>query len=199
LRRPVYISFMTRKSSPALTLALLAGMAFGGPAAAQQDPEGFTDAAKAPLRDLNMIRAEIPQVLLEATEAPYALPRPMTCAQLAAEIIRLDEALGPDLDAPEAAEPGLLTRGHGVAVSVVRSAAQGVLPFRSWVRRLSGAERYDRSVRAAIDAGGVRRAFLKGIGVMRSCREPAAPTMEAQNSLAEPVQEKRRGPRYPIR
>jgi hypothetical protein len=190
---------MPVKCLPALTLALLAGMAVCGPAAAQSETEGFTDAAKAPLRDLNMIRADIPLVLLEATEAPYALPRPLTCAQLITEVARLDEALGPDLDAPEAAEPGLLTRGHGAAVSVVRSAAQGVLPFRSWIRKLSGAERFDRTVQAAIDAGGVRRAFLKGIGVMRSCGEPAAPTMEAQHSLAEPPQKKRRGPRFPIR
>lgn len=169
-------------------------------AMAQPEEPGFTDAAKAPLRDLNLIRADIPPVLLEASEAPYALPRPLNCGVLAGEIALLDDALGPDLDAPESAEPGLLTRGRGAAVDLVRGAAQGVLPFRSWIRKLSGAERYDRTVRAAIDAGGVRRAYLKGLGVMRSCRTPAAPTTDAMNAVAEPPPEKkRRGPRFPIR
>jgi len=189
--------------SPKTLLATTLGVALLSLAAmamAQPEEPGFKDAAKAPLRDLNLIRADIPPVLLEASEAPYALPGPLSCNVLAGEIALLDDALGPDLDAPESAEPGLLTRGRGAAVDLVRGAAQGVLPFRSWIRKLSGAERYERTVRAAIDAGGVRRAYLKGLGVMRSCREPAAPTIAAMNATAKPPPEKkRRGPRFPIR
>src|SRR4051794_26460317 len=38
---------------------------------AQANRDGFTGAAKAPLRDLNLIRTKIPQVLLEALADPY--------------------------------------------------------------------------------------------------------------------------------
>jgi hypothetical protein len=50
-----------------------------------------------------------------------------------------------------------------------------VVPFRSWVRKLSGAERYSRDVSAAIAAGIVRRSYLKGVGQVRGCEAPAAP------------------------
>nr|QQZ48666.1 hypothetical protein JKL49_14210 [Phenylobacterium glaciei] len=43
-------------------------------------------------------------------------------------------------------------------------AASDLIPFRGWVRRLSGAQRHDSLVTAAINAGAVRRAYLKGLG-----------------------------------
>jgi hypothetical protein len=57
----------------------------------------------------------------------------------------------------------------------VRGAAQGIVPYRSWVRKLSGAERYSKEVAAAITAGGVRRSYLKGFGQAGGCPAPAAP------------------------
>ena len=42
-------------------------------------------------------------------------------------------------------------------------AASDVIPFRGWIRKLSGAERHDKYVQAAITAGAVRRAYLKGL------------------------------------
>jgi len=44
-----------------------------------------------------------------------------------------------------------------------------VIPFRGWIRKLTGAERYSKRVAAAITAGAVRRAFLKGVRVMKNC------------------------------
>jgi hypothetical protein len=44
-----------------------------------------------------------------------------------------------------------------------------VVPYRGWVRKLTGAERYSKEVAAAIAAGTVRRAFLKGVVVTRGC------------------------------
>jgi hypothetical protein len=43
------------------------------------------------------------------------------------------------------------------------------VPFRGWVRKLSGAERYSRQVAAAIAAGAARRAFLKGLAQGKGC------------------------------
>ena len=52
------------------------------------------------------------------------------------------------------------------------------------MRRLTGAEQHDRYVRATIAAGGVRRAYLKGIGQRLGCRPPAAPAPIALNHTA---------------
>lgn len=128
------------------------------------------DAATTPLSDLNIVRAEIPAALLAAQKQPYAVPADPGCTALLAEVRALDEVLGPDLDTPAtAANPGLIERGGTAAVGAVRNAAEGVVPFRGWVRKLSGAERYANNVAAAIAAGTVRRAFLKGIGSARAC------------------------------
>ncbi len=54
------------------------------------------------------------------------------------------------------------------------------MPFRGWIRRLSGAERHARDVAAAIAAGTARRAFLKGVGQGRIC--PGEDMPLAQNS-----------------
>lgn len=140
----------------------------------------LADAATTPLSDLNLVRADIPPVLVTAQQDPYLVPPQPGCEPLGANVLALDDALGPDLDAPVvASEAGLAERGAGVvgdaAVGALRSAAEGVIPFRGWVRKLTGAERYSRSVAAAIAAGTVRRAFLKGLGQAQGCLAPAAP------------------------
>jgi hypothetical protein len=128
------------------------------------------DAATTPLSDLNLVHAEIPPALVAAQKQPYAVPADPGCTALLAEVRALDEVLGPDLDAPATpSNPGLIERGGGAAVGALKGAAEGVVPFRGWVRKLSGAERYARDVAAAIAAGTVRRAFLKGVGVTRAC------------------------------
>lgn len=140
----------------------------------------MAQAVTTPLSDLNLVNAPIPAVLLEAQRAPYAEPADGTCAGLQAQVIALDAVLGADLDVPPTpANPSLIERGTTLvsqsATQQVRGAAESVVPFRSWVRRLSGAERYSRDVAAAIAAGTVRRAYLKGMGVVRGCTAPAAP------------------------
>ncbi|MBE7941432.1 MULTISPECIES: hypothetical protein [Ramlibacter] len=137
-------------------------------------------AVTAPLSDLNLVRAEIPSALQAALKAPYAAPAQGGCAGFTAEVQALDAALGADLDTPQtAANPSLIERGQAAAgdaiVDAVRSTTEGVIPFRCWVRRLTGAERYAREVQAAITAGTVRRAYLKGLGEAASCAVPAAP------------------------
>jgi len=134
----------------------------------------MSDAATTPLSDLNLVHASIPAVLVDAQKRPYVAPADQSCTALAAEVRALDEVLGPDLDAPaSASNPGLIERGStavgDAAVGAVRGAAQGVVPFRGWVRKLTGAERYSKEVAAAIAAGTVRRAFLKGVAVTRGC------------------------------
>lgn len=90
----------------------------------------------------------------------------------------LDDALGPDVDAPrDGSDPALLERGVDMAedasVSAVRRTVEGFVPFRSWLRKLSGAERHSRKVSAAITAGAMRRAYLKGLRQGQGCPAPA--------------------------
>lgn len=130
--------------------------------------DGVATAATAPLDDLNLRRQEVPEVLIAARRAPYATDGLRRCAAVIAQIDDLDEALGPDVDQPQAAQ-GTGEQAANVALDVVRDTATDFIPLRSWVRRLSGAAAHDREVQAAIRAGLVRRGFLKGVALQRRC------------------------------
>lgn len=137
---------------------------------------GVGGAVTAPLEDLNLKREDIPEVLLRARGNPYDVSDLRRCNAISAEIARLDDALGPDLDAPSSgARAGLDQQAAGAALDAVRDTATDFIPFRSWVRRLSGAAQHSREVQSAIRAGLARRSFLKGVGMQRNCAPPAAP------------------------
>ena len=143
-----------------------------------------TQAATTPFSDLNLVRAEIPEVLKAAQREPYGAPADQTCAGIAVAVEALEAVLGADLDTPpSASNPSLIERGSSAAsnaaAGALRGAAEGVIPFRGWVRKLSGAERYSRDVAAAIAAGSVRRSYLKGMGKALGCTPPAAPRQAA--------------------
>lgn len=148
---------------------------------------GVVQTASQPLNDLNLLQDRIPAVLTAAQQGPYAIPPDSSCEALQAELLALDAALGPDIDAAgtPGADPGLMGKavdfvGDAAMDSVrgsVNAVVDGVIPFRSWVRRLSGAERYSKAVAAAIRAGTLRRPFLKGWARATGCVEgpwPAA-------------------------
>jgi hypothetical protein len=142
--------------------------------------ERVGQAVSAPLSDLNLVKADIPVVLQVAVKAPYALPEDASCPALIKDVQLLDAVLGADLDKPPTEkDPSLVARGSGAAedaaFDALRRTAEGVVPFRGWIRKLSGAERYSREVQAAIAAGTIRRAFLKGLGQAHGCEAPAAP------------------------
>jgi hypothetical protein len=132
-------------------------------------------AAITPLGDLNMVQEKIPAVLRDARQkGAYALPDPLDCPHVQDEIQRLTVALGADLDDPAGArKSSLLERGGDAAedygVGFVRRTVEGVVPFRSWLRKLTGAEKHSKEVSAAIVAGGVRRAYLKGLRQGMGC------------------------------
>ena len=158
--------------------------------------ESVQSAVAAPLRDVNVLRTKIPTVLLEAMADPYQRPAQASCAALAAAIVPLNGALGADLDEPATSEDDLMERGKGAALGAMAGFASDVIPFRGWVRKLSGAERHDSLVTAAITAGGVRRAYLKGLGEARGCPPPATPSHVLTGA---PVISQELKPRYPIR
>ncbi len=184
----------------AIVLGLMAGLALAGCTTAHKaehaadeavhptvnpigmdrpEKEGVSGAVQAPFEDVNVIRTKIPPVLLRAEDAPYARPEPPSCRQIAGEVRDLDDALGDDFDVNEPEDPNLKAkRGRQAGEAVVlamRDTAEDFIPFRNWVRRLTGAQAHDNQVRAAVYAGRVRRSYLKGLGEAIGCRYPAAP------------------------
>ncbi len=154
----------------------------------QQGRDGMAKGVlEQPFRDFGLVRSKIPEVLIEAMADPYARPSPATCDGITTQMARLNIALGPDLDEPVSTEhPGVLTRGERAgktaALDAMRSEEQSYIPFDGFIRVLSGADRHDHLVMAAIQAGAIRRAYLKGQGEMRSCMPPDVP-----RHLAHPV------------
>jgi hypothetical protein len=200
---------MKHTTAPVLSAAVLvATLALGGcmttradgspkvETTQEADREGLKGVAKAPLRDLNVLRTKIPEVLLQALADPYQRPTSLKCAEFIALLRPLNDALGADLDTPSVDQDDLLDKGRNTALGVMAGAASDVIPFRGWVRKLTGAEQHDQVVQASIVAGAVRRAYLKGLGEARGCNPPATPSHELAGS---PVIDQSGKPKYPIR
>ena len=156
------------------TLTLVALLSACASQSVSKTQSRMTSAAATPLTDLNIVRDEIPEVLQNALKQPYLKPADTTCPALTSEVHQLDEALGADLDAPaDSDEPSLLDRGsdaaENTAVGAIQRTAEGLVPFRSWVRKLTGAERHTKKMAAAVTAGSIRRAFLKGVAASQGC------------------------------
>jgi hypothetical protein len=154
----------------------------------------LAEAAAMPLEDVNLKKTRIPEVLKRAVANPYDPHGAGDCRGIAGEVARLDAALGPDAD--EVAPPDnrsdmerTADTAHSAAVVVVREGVKSAIPFRGWVRQISGAARQEKQVLEAINAGGVRRGYLKGIGMRLNCAPPAAP------SWFQPVEQARTEPR----
>lgn len=133
---------------------------------AAKTSDGMAGAMTQPFRDLNIMREEQAAVLTTAAAAPYAPPS--DCSGSLVELQRLDEALGPDIDAPtEKSNPATAFVGEMV-VDAVRGATG--LPFRGIVRRVTGAAKREKDAKHAVYAGALRRAYLKGFEGGAGCR-----------------------------
>ncbi len=164
------------KLIPATALLVLGGCA-------SHTASRMGNAATAPLTDLGIKKEDIPAVLAKARENPYLIPAGQSCFAIAHEIRELDEALGPDYDAPASKnEESFMDKASDVAedqaVGAVQRTAEGLIPFRSWVRKLSGAEKHARQVSACVAAGTARRAFLKGLAASQHCTLPGMPALK---------------------
>lgn len=167
---------------------------------AEANRAGLAGAATAPLRDINLVQTKIPATLLLAYAEPYARPADAGCSGLISEVEALNEALGPDLDSQEVREKKKMgERAREIAgtaaIGAVADTAQDIIPFRGWMRKLTGAEKHERLVNETIAAGEVRRAYLKGLGEARGCNPPGTP-MHLAETPEPPTQGVR--PAYPI-
>jgi hypothetical protein len=133
---------------------------------------GVTDAASIPLRDVGLIRPEIP-LLLRNLQYPYAtVTLGEGCPAIAREIGQLDSVLGPE-SYQAGPDRNIWDRGGDFAeqqtIGAAESTVQDLVPFRSWVRRISGANRAERDALRAVANGQQRRTFLRGYGASLGC------------------------------
>ncbi len=140
--------------------------------------DGLGDAASAPLTDLNLKRKKIPD-LLKTIRNPYNVDTNISCEEIAVRVEALTDILGRDWDIPPPDKKSLDERAADGASTAfldsVASGASGLIPFRSVVRTVTGANYYQRKVLKAYERGSHRRTFLKGLGLMKDCPVPAAP------------------------
>ncbi|WP_300379512.1 hypothetical protein [Henriciella sp.] len=159
--------------------------------AVQQTRSGITDAALTPLEDLNLRRDEIPQALEEISN-PYDISVDMSCTEIKSQIAALNEILGPDWDASPQ-EDGSSSLSERAAeesserlLAMIADEAGGIIPYRSWVRRLSGAKAHEKRVKNAKERGAHRRTYLKALNVVKKCDAPAEPGQQAKTADGRP-------------
>ena len=148
---------------------------------------GVTNAAATPLRDVGIIRPEIPP-LLRTLQYPYSTAALGSgCPAVSYEIGQLDAILGPESFQPGPAR-NIWDRSGDLAenqtIDFAQDTAEGIIPFRSWVRRISGASAAEREALRAFSNGQQRRTFLRGYGASLGCPNivPApAPAAPARN------------------
>ncbi|MGD9980385.1 MAG: hypothetical protein AB7H66_06500 [Hyphomonadaceae bacterium] len=153
-------------------------MMVGSATWAQRAGSSVSGALTQPLRDLSILRPEPEQVLQRAAAAPYAIAATLPngaldCKVVNGEIAWLDAALGDDLDAARGPEATLMAQARSGAGDALIDAVGDLvdLPYRGLIRRITGAERREREMQAAVQAGMVRRAFLRGLSA-RECATP---------------------------
>jgi hypothetical protein len=153
-----------------LVLSLHCVACSNNPEKSAENKNNIDQAIRVPLKDLNLLREKIPEVLLEADKNPYALAKlPITCMLIDQQIDALDQVLSPDVDKvkqDELTEKNHIERGAEKvgeeSINAIKRTTESLIPYRSWVRKLTGAERESKLVARAIKSGNLRRAFLKG-------------------------------------
>lgn len=144
---------------------------------------GVTEGVLAPLADFNVRREEIPPILRDLDV--YEKPVPNSCAGIEIEILDLEAYVGSDIDALDVQEATSL-RGQVTdladdqAYKLVSDLTTDFIPFRSVVRRATGANAHDKAIRDAYRNGRLRRSYLKGVGFAMGCDSPAAPLFPGQ-------------------
>ncbi|GGE18062.1 hypothetical protein GCM10011529_25720 [Polymorphobacter glacialis] len=121
-----------------------------------------------PLKDMNIIKDKVDPRIEAAMEEPYSLKGIKTCAQFKTAITTLTGVLGPDVDSPQAQRKDQTPAEF--ALSLGESAAGSIIPFMGVVRKISGADARQKYAQAAIYAGSVRRAYLKGTARQKGCK-----------------------------
>lgn len=152
---------------PLLLLSLALPTALAAQTAVAPKPVTVGDVAGKPLDDLNLRKGEIAPALESALAAPYRLPGKGTCPQLRREIVALDAALGPDIDA--ATDQTTAQKRAEAVGGTAKTVVGSLIPFGGIIREVTGANATERRRQVYLYAGSVRRAFLKGYGTAHGC------------------------------
>lgn len=131
-----------------------------------------TNPIAAPFQDFNLIRDEIPQVLVEAQRERYPDTKDWSCEMIRERRDELTKVLGPD----EQEQKDFGDRAADAVQKALTNTTTGWIPFRGWIRKLTGAERHAQKVANAWESGIVQRAYL--YGVLRFKCSPQAQTTE---------------------
>lgn len=123
--------------------------------------------ASQPARDVGIVKTEIPPILQQTTEAPYAMPASRTCKGLNAAMAELTEALGPDFTT---GKENNQNRTGKIMEAGGRAVVNSLIPFRGLVREVTGAAPAERRLQAAISTGLARRGFLRGMATNKGCK-----------------------------
>jgi hypothetical protein len=113
-----------------------------------------------------LVGGEIPPLLKQIQTDPYRPPSAPACQTVPAEILEISKVIGPDFQSETVSkEESWTDRGVG--------AARGLIPYGGVVRFATGADKKDKALRAAVEAGFARRGFLRGVALNMTCNAPA--------------------------
>lgn len=170
---------MRRLVLSAVVATLMAGPVLAQPTATPAPQENKSDldkvgdtmsgVAQKPLKDLNIIKPEVDPHLEELMDNPYTMTNLKTCKQYKTAIARLDSILGPDVDSA-AAQNQTKQSPAEFALETGASVAGSLIPLSGLIRKISGAEARQKYANAAVYAGGLRRAYVKGLAKARGCK-----------------------------
>ena len=158
-------------------LVVVLAMSLMAPLLAQEakpksDLDKVGDAAeniiKKPLEDANISKKEIPPILVRATKSPYSLAGIKKCADFKTQIKALTTVLGPDIDSPRLAGKGAISTEK--VLDTAQDVIGSLIPYGGVVRALSGANDTRKKAIAAVLAGSIRRAYLKGWAGAKGCK-----------------------------
>ncbi len=141
-----------------------------------QTREGLPGAVASPLTDLNL-KTPVPPDFLENLGYIYTVNRGLNCKEIRRQIADLDVALiEPDTDILAAEEIARKSNSASeTTLDVIGGIASSIIPLRPVVRTVTGARKAKKHYDERFDNGRRRRAFLKGYGLAKGCKPPAAP------------------------
>lgn len=144
------------------------------PENAEPNEGGWTEVRKKsvdigtqPVRDVGIMKRQVPPILVKAQNDPYSLKGLKTCRQLATEVTNLNAVLGDDYVVGNEVKEN---RAGKLAEAGGKTVVNTIIPFRGLVREITGAAPADRRLNAALDAGYARRGFLRGVHAKQGCR-----------------------------
>lgn len=133
------------------------------------------DIASQPLKDVGIIRNDVPPELAQITD-PYAIPPGADCNWINYQIGLLDKVLGPEaVKESNVDDRDVTDKGTDIAKTAAKDAARsavlGYIPARGILRKVSGADKRDKNLSKAIERGKIRRGYLKGLSYSKKCNK----------------------------